>query len=286
MKKFLLFTLLIIGAVECSAQQAFLFRIKLLPKHNYASSVHTSMDMQMTVFGTEQQMKEMEKQGVKQPITISNISDMNMNIVTGIVSDQNVFPFTLKYADFASKMLINGEEKKSENPLAGKAIYGHTTLEGRSTIDSIPGKSLDDNLKAAITSMINSLQSLVKFPDKPLNIGESFSQEVPLTIPVAGINMQMTIKIVFKLTSVTNNLATFDLAEILTFDMKINKEGIDFTGNGSGKGAGKLIYSIKDNYPINMDQAIDFSFGMEAKDTKFAAKAKSVTMHKTVVTSN
>jgi hypothetical protein len=286
MKKLLFSILLLIGAAQCRAQQTFLFRIKLLPKHSYASTVHTSMDMQMTVSGTEQQMKEMEKQGIKQPITITNSSDRNQNIVTGSVSDKNEFPFTLKYASFTSKMLINGEKKESENPLTGKIIYGHTNVEGRSEIDSIPGKSVSENLKTTITLMVNSLQGLVKFPDKPLNIGESFSQDIPLNIPIAGINMQMTVKIIYKLTSVANNMANFDLDETLVFDMKIKKDNVDFIGSGSGKGSGKLIYSIKDNYPVNMDQALDFNFTMDATDMKFAAKAKSVASHTTVVTSN
>jgi hypothetical protein len=286
MKKLLFSTLFLIGALQCHAQQTFLFRIKFLPKHNYASTVHTSMDMQMTMSGTEQQMKEMEKQGVKQPITITSISDKNLNIITGSVSDQNVFPFKLKYVAFTSKMLINGEEKKDESPLTGNVIYGHTNLEGKSNIDSIPGKIINENLKNAITLMVNSLQGLVKFPDKPLNVGESFSQDIPLTIPVAGINMQMTIKINFKLISVTDNMANFDLDETLVFDMKTNEENVNFIGRGSGKGSGKLIYSIKDNYPVNMDQALDFNFNIDTKDMKIDAKAKSLASHKTIVTNN
>lgn len=109
--------------------------------------------------------------------------------------------------------------------------------------------------------MVNKMMDGVKFPDKPMTVGESFTQDMPFPIPMLGADSKIAIKCIYKLTDVKGNLAYFDVA--LTFDMNLDKTsaGNNLSLKGTGRGNGKMIYAIDKNFAVgnksNLDMQMD-----------------------------
>lgn len=286
MKKALSLILLFFIAVQIDAQQTSLFKIKYLPDHAYKMNIAMNMTMVMDVSGDSAKMNKVKDKGIKLPMTMVSATDMNLNIKTGSVNAKVLFPIIFKYSDITSKQTINDEETSSPpNPLIGQSIYGECTSEGKIQVDSIPGKAMNDQLKSTLASVIDNLSKQVQFPEKPLNIGETFIQEVPLNLPIAGLNMKFIVKIIYKLTKVENNFAFFDLDESLLLDMSGQKDSIAMTASGAGKGEGKLVYDISQNFATTISTNLDFEIKMLIENMTMNCTAKITSINKTIISS-
>ncbi len=285
MKKLALIFAITLAAITVKAQKPVLFKLKFLPEHEYKANMKMAMDMQMKVTAAKDpKSKKAESQLMNSKIDMA----MKFDIKTGAVVPANTFPVITKYEDMTMKMVMNDKEMpmSNKNPLAGQVIYGNSDLNGKFQIDSISGMGTNEQLKAAMAQMINKLQGQVVFPEHPLNIGESFTQEMPINIPAGSLNLDMKAKMIYKLISINTNLAYFDTDITMSFgaDMPANG-GMKMIGAGSGKG--KMIYNIGENYFNSMTQNIDMSYNMAlGKKGKMDTKMKMVTDVENVISRN
>ncbi|SHN30398.1 hypothetical protein [Mucilaginibacter sp. OK098] len=281
MKPPLLFILVFLIFGQLKAQQSILFKIKYVPALSYDTNI--SMEMNMT--GDAADMEKIKASGTKMPVTMTTSTKMTTSVQTGTVNAASEFPIIFTFKDIKSTKAVNGTETSSPaNPIIGVKIYGTYTTEGKITLDSIPGKALNESIKTVISSMLSSLINQLRFPEKALSPGESFTQEVPFNLPVAGFNMASTIKIVYKLISIENNSAFFDMDQSMNFDMNMEKDGVKMTGKGIGKGGGKLVYDIAHNFPTTMSNGLDFNYQMQIKTMTMTGKAKITSVHETKIT--
>lgn len=285
MKKNLFFIAFLFITTLIKAQTPLFFKIKYLPDHLYESNI--TMDMNMNVSGGEREMDKIKAKGIKLPMIMNSTKTLDANIKTGAVKTESTFPIEIKYIDLTAKITLNGTEKPSPpSPLIGQTIYGEINSEGKIKVDSLSGKTLDENLKNTLTSVASNLINQTQFPEKALNIGDTFIQEVPFNLPIAGINMQMKIKIIYKLTAVENSSAYFDLDQTLNFDISTKKDSTIMTVKGTGNGEGKLVFSIDNYYPTSMKSSIDFNYQMSVGNMEMTGKAKIISNHQTKISLN
>ena len=113
--------------------------------------------------------------------------------------------------------------------------------------------------------------------------GETFTQESPINLPIAGLNMQFAVKIVYKLTKISNNVAYFDLDESMDPNMSGKKGSVNMTATGTGAGKGSLSYDIAQNYPSILNTNLDFKIKMLIGDLTMNCTAKMSSVNKTEV---
>jgi len=284
MKKALSLAFLCFAAVIVNAQQGVLFKIKYIPNQLYQTETSSTMNMLMNFSGDTAKVNAVKASGVKLPMTMIGTSVMHMEVKSGAVKTGNVFPITFKYSDIKSKQVINDQEKDGPpNPMQGLTIYGGSTIDGQIHVDSISGKTLDEQLKTTITTAIGNLSKQVKFPETPLHVGETFIQETPINLPVGGINLKFVVKIIYKLQGISGNQASFDLDQTLTLDLSGQKDDVSLTASGSGKGSGKMVYDIAKNYPTSLNSDIDFTFKVLIQDLTMDCTAKISAINKTTI---
>ena len=92
-----------------------------------------------------------------------------------------------------------------------------------------------------------------RYPEKRLKIGDEFTVESSLTIPMEKSHVEIAVSTVYKLVSVVNGLANFDITQ----NYAMNQLRMDNSFNGTGGGTGKLTY--------NTDNNMVTSFGMKSK---------------------
>lgn len=273
MKTYIISFFLLFTVTYGFAQKSVVFKIKYKPSHTYHLSVKTDLNMEMDATGDEASLAEIKK-SAKLPMLITGHNIQDLNIVTENSKADQSFPFTMTMPVTESVMTLNGQKIDTPNPLNGKTIYGTGSAEGKIHVDSVSGKNADEKVKSLVTAIINNISSKIQFPDKPMEIGETFTQEMPMALPIPGFsNIQMNIKIVYKLLSVDNDSANFDIDQFMAMDLKTTQNGVEMTIGGQGKGTGKLVYSIKNNYMTSMSSNLNFNVSFVMQGITFKAKA-------------
>jgi hypothetical protein len=188
------------------------------------------------------------------------------------------------YNHVSSKTSRNGEEiPAGANQLDGANVFAQCTMDGKIQVDSILGKTISDATKNALSASLNALTNNLHFPDNPMKIGDTFTQEVPFNLPIPGVTALFMIKVVYKLSSIDNGIASFDLIENLDMNIsdKSNNTGIEL--NGTGTGNGKMTYDIKEWIATNTSSDMKITYIMKMGPLTFNGESAASTTNTTVV---
>jgi len=147
-------------------------------------------------------------------------------------------------------------------------MYCKVTADGKLSVDSVAGKKLDDATRNSMITVINDVQNGLKFPDHPMRVGDTFTQESPFDMPLPGMagsqGNKATVKIIYKLLSITNNIAAFNLDEALAVNTDQAAQNQTVQVKVSGTGTGILTYDIKKQFftTMNNNLNLDFDIGL------------------------
>ena len=147
--------------------------------------------------------------------------------------------------------------------IAGKSItlVAHITPDTQVHIDSAMGKKLDDSTEKKMQQMMSMLQKQIKFPEKALKPGDTFTESAPIgNIPIkGGSDVKAEASVTYKLVSISDGKAYFDMIPHFSMSFGMKTLSVNLTGEGTGK----MVYSIKDNFPLSKDAI----FNMKVKVT-------------------
>jgi len=264
MKKIILFGLMALGFGQANAQDAVLFKMQQMPNHKYTSEIGMGMDIHVNMTGNQAILDKLKAKGVTMPVAVKlNISG-NMNMSTGKAAADNSFPVMVALGLQDLSIDFNGQKIE---PLKGKDIdvkvFGHNEADGTMVADSSFVNGKKDTARSS-SNMLSAFKKQVKFPDHPLKVGDSFTHEAPINLPSTtklGINATKTlVKTTYKLISIADGKAYFDVAQDLDIEMTIKGLNASITGGGTGK----LVYSIKDSYPLSLDNTVNMKLKVTA----------------------
>ena len=274
MKKATYLIVLLALSITVKAQKSAQFNFRYLPKHQNKLNMKMDMGMNMDLGGDSAQIAKLKAEGAP----ANMVMDMNMNAVTTMITgtpkaDKN-FPFTMTYSDFTTKMKMNGTEMNTPSAnINGKSISGECDAAGNLHVDTV-GLNVDPKINASVMEMMNKMQKQIKFPDKPLAIGESFTQEIPLNMPITGMNMDLKMKTSYTLTAIKEGKGYFDMVVTMNFGMDADRTGANVNGKGTAKGTGKVVFDIAQHYPVSMISDIDMDLVMSVNPQKINMKMK------------
>ena len=193
---------------------------------------------------------------------------------TGNMNDDGNFPFEMEY------VTSNRTSGKKIVP-DGTIFYGIGDSKGMPKLDSISADGLTEDHKQLLLTTIESTFSQVKFPDKKIKIGETFVQEMPLSIPVADVNLDMAITSTYKLISIKEGFAFFDIS----IDFSLLSEITKYTIKATGTGNGSIKYDLKNNffieYKTTTEMKMNFDVGSFVMDmTVISYMDQNTTLYK------
>jgi hypothetical protein len=254
MKKLLYLPLLFL-AINVSAQSKILFKIKYLPGKIYAGTTTLALTGHATVSGNDTVLKKLQSQGITQPIALNMSMKMEGNTQTGQKVADGSFPLTVGYKVDELAVTVNGKAIPIPADKMGKSmsIYGHADADGQLKADSVGGSKMKDTSQAHIAQMMNMIQKNIKFPDKPMRIGETFTQDTPIDLPIAGSNISASSKVVYTLVSINEGNANFDMTMSMDMSVPVHGSTIHITGSGSGK----MVYNVKNSFPTTYTTSIN-----------------------------
>ncbi len=244
MKKFLAAILITAASHFCYAQDVN-FKVQYLPNHIYNLSGSITMNLNTDLSKVPQIADQLTKQGISEPINAVMVMELTGAINTGTASADKTFPFTMNVNMPSMTVNVNGKQMPIPMPKASATnIFGHISAEGRMSVDSLNGKKIPDSVAQKTLGMMNNMFKMVKFPDHPMKIGESFTQQIPFDIPMLS-GLSNNIATTYKLVSIDGNKANFDVTQDMNMHMDVKgKVNINLTGGGTGK----MVYDISNNF--------------------------------------
>lgn len=262
MKKICLLALLCVSFCQLKAQNSVVFKVKYLPNHNYHLVAGIGIKANVNINGDQQTIDKISKMGIKSPVAADIAVNIDGNTVSGTAAADNSFPLNIDYNVANIKLNFNGKDVPV--PMGNKhnaKIYAHVGSDGQIKIDSADGKKVNDTTERKMQQMLNMMQSSVKFPAKPMKPGESFTQHMPINIPVKDKgNVKADASATYKLISISGDLANFTFTSTLTMNFKGEKVAMDISGNGDGT----MVYSIKNNFPVSKDGTFNIKLKLTA----------------------
>jgi hypothetical protein len=238
------------------------FKAGYSPETTYNQITSNASDYEVLYAGSEKFLENLKQNGVVNPTKIKNNFNLETLSKTGKSDKSGNFPITIEYL---KSIDVNG---KTIIP-NGTLLYGKTSSSTMPEMDSIVSKGMEESFKNIIFQTVKSTFSQLVMPQKKLKIGESFVQESPLTLPIAGINIEMQITTTYNLKSMNSKNAFFDITQTYTMKMSDSR----FETNGAGLGKGDLIYDIPNHFITENTLVMDFN--LDLKSTYFTLQLKS-----------
>jgi len=265
MKKTFLLAIVLLAAFAVKAQQQVQFKIKLQPNRIYKITGGINLNATANLSGDPEALNKLKQQGMTQPLNMVMTLEMAGTGKTGAINAEKKFPINYQYEPAKISGNLNGKELPIPAKKTGVSVQGFVDENGKITLDSLNNQKLNDSVTRAMAmKMMSTIQSKISFPDKPMKVGDSFTQSVPFNIPAGGSNLDINVSITYKLINIQGNTANFDLIQAV--DMKLDVKGAKI--NISGTGTGKLVYDIGENYPTTMTGDMTMKFNLDTEKLK------------------
>ena len=260
MRKLVLVGILVLMSVSIWSQEGFQFEIKVKPNTTYTTQVESSTDGIIDIIADDTILEQMKASGMETPMTMQQQSNITMVSQTSTKNSDGNIAAIMTYEKVKSDIVVNGKAMNQPSPLDSMQIMGKFNSENKFEVDSIVGSSLNDQLRSTIAQTMETVQKQIDFPEEKIYVGDTFTNEIPMSIPMQGMNpMEIVVNTVYTLKKVENNIAYFDLTQALTLDTE--QEAMKMSATGSGTGS--CEYSIKDKWLVKYESDLPMNLSLE-----------------------
>jgi hypothetical protein len=270
-----IFSVLLISAAFnfCHAQSVN-FKIKYLPNHTYQLSGNSQITINTDLSSVPQIANALSAQGITEPVNAVANMQMQSTTTTGAIAADGTTPFNMGFSLPSIAVNVNGKQIPipMNAAMSNVKMYGHVGTDGKMNVDSLNGKKVADSAAVKALSMMNNMFKMINFPDHPLQPGDTFTQEMPLSLPVGGKGFDINIKITYKLISTDGAKANFDIVQDINMQMNIkDKANVSVIGGGTGK----MVYDIANNFPSYFSSSADMKVNVKASGMDINANVTS-----------
>ncbi len=273
MVKKLNFILLVLISISSFAQESVVFEAKFNPNKKYKNQLKTTSQIEVKLDANKILLDIMESQGAEFPIITKSETNMVSDIVTQDFDENGELPAVIQYEKMISTTTVNGKKTLDIKPESDIKILGKYDVENKFKVDTIVGEKVSKQVKYILKATLENVQQTINFPEKPMRIGESFTSEKPMSIPIKdGIDpISIIINTKYLLTEIIGDKAFFNVKQAIELDM--DQGYLKVAANGTG--TGKLEFDVKQNYltkynyelPMDMTIKLNEQMKMEMKST-------------------
>jgi hypothetical protein len=230
-----LFLLIICSVLK--AQDSVSFTMHYLPEHRYTQSSLQKMSMRIEYSGSDSVLNALKENGMPNPVINDYEVTMKTVTTTGKLNEQKKMPITMEFTQ------ANNQKGTVIIP-KGTKMVGSVEENKMPVFNSIESKDMDESTKETFLKTFQNTLAQIPLPDKKMIAGDEFSQNIPISLPVGSVTLKMDIHTTYKLISVTDKLANFDI----TMKCTLNYE--EFSATGGGTGDGIMTFSREKGYPL------------------------------------
>ena len=168
-------------------------------------------------------------------------------------------PIKYSFIKAQTKTRIQNKTIVKKSPLNGISVEGYYIDESKfvPTPNCLDG--LSDSIKQSIFKSVSESQNQILFPAEQLKIGDKFTRNKSVQIPVSGLKpINCIISTEFTLVDTISRVAHFSINQNINQDSSKSNPSIDFNGVGSGD----ILFDKEDSFIISqiINNAISVKF--------------------------
>lgn len=254
-------------------QDSLSLRIIYRPETSYNYSSEQTLKTVITYSGKEKSLRELKNRGINNPTIFNKKSATEALIKTGKLNEDNHdFPVKVEYA---SVITSNGTQ----------ATPVKATFHGKCGMDSIPvfdvaaANGLDKQSKMILLESWQKSFTQRSFSGQKLKIGEELVTKNPSFIPMEGSEIEMIVTTTYKLISIKNSIADFDISQQYALNPKL----MDNSFHGTVTGKGHLVYDMDHSIAMNYTLDTEMELTKKLDSFEFNLKTNSHMVQKTSI---
>ncbi len=262
MKKSALFIFVSLCALTAAAQKTVTFKVAFKPKTVYTQNMTQTATNNISYKASEEILGMLEAQGVTNP-TITDNKTTSMSVTTTGKLTGTEIPLTTKMS------LDAGTPEKiiPDNTM----LYGRVKQDGLPVFDSIQAPGMNAQLKEIFIKTTQATLAQIIIPEHKVKVGQAFTVNTPLSIPVGPAMMNINDAATYKLIKVEGTKAHFDVNHAYTIDTDVNGQPI----KGSGTGTGKLVHDLANNFILKQDATMTMQMGFDTNGITMDIKSNT-----------
>lgn len=246
--------LLIVLPLLSVAQGGVELKINYEPETEYRQLMITKTNSIINYSGSMEVLNYLKEVGVENPTELEQVIIVETLFSTGEEDSNGYFPLEIEY--------INSDNGQGEKIVPdGTKIFGTGSVNEKPTFNSVFSPDLDEEFKQILLESVQNLINQIDFPEKYLEIGESFELITPLTFPLAEVSIDMIITTNYKLSSIENEIANFEIIQHIS----MISEFLQYQAFATGQGKGHMSYDISfkniSELEIENEMTLNVDFG-------------------------
>ena len=269
--------LILLVQLSCSnpPQDSVTLKIQFKPGTKYRQTTERTSQTVIKYDGSAISLQRLRARGIQNP-TITSKKFLKESIFkAGKSTDGINFPFSVE--------VIKAESSDGKKDLSEGAVFHGLCSMGKMPIfDSVTSDGLDSKSKVALLQTLQNSFSQLSFPEKKLKIGEQFSVEYPLSIPMEGSTIEMVVTTQYKLVRISNGTAGFDVSQQYVMSPTV----LNNSFKGTGTGTGQLIYDIANNLALKNTLDTEIEINKKLDSFEFNLKTKGGFIQSTSIEAN
>lgn len=274
-KSISLFLFVLIINTVC-AQESVKLELRFKPNKIYKIITEVNSDNCLNFEGDSLFLEKIKSNGIQIPLKGVSIQNIENKFETGNLETDKSMKVFMKVEKYEVKSSMNGLELKdtSKNFLKNLSIEGMYRPDNSISNVITSGEGVPEYLKTFLAQMMSEMLNKIKFPENPVKIGESFSQEVPLKFPIPDVGtLNMKILNKYLLDKIEDGNSYFNIFSTI----EVSQNDPKFTVEASGAGGGVFIYNIKEEFYSVYDLDMDKEMKMGVNGFTVVVKGNSKT---------
>ncbi len=252
MKALLLATIFM--AFQAQAAESIVLEVKRLENRDYNTVTTTITSNEFNIKAPKETMDQFEASGVKLPLTVKQEQTVVNTLKTSAARDNGDIPFT---GTLETKAKVESSAKQANQSTQKRFELAGAYREGVLAIDSVKGDGVTPELEDAIKKALVKVMQSVQYSKDPIKVGDTFSQAVPVSIPMQGAApVQMLMTTHYTLKSIKGKQANFDIKQEYGLAPGATSSAVTINGSGTGTmlydGALYEVTSMATNSTMNM----------------------------------
>jgi len=216
------------------ASDGLLLRVQYQPETKYLISTIRGTETTIYYSGQEIAMQKLKSMNVQNPTIRNARTKTETLLLTEKKLTGNKLPVSLKYLKTTD---LNGNTEIPD----GTMVFGEILNDQPPVFIAVASNIFNRDQQKQLLEIVNSSFDQFKFPEKKLKRGEEFSIDNPVTMPMEGSVINTIITTTYRLISITNGIAEFDIIQSYAMTPQL----MDNSFIGSGFGKGNLSFDIE-----------------------------------------
>lgn len=267
--KNLIILILIILLAACSGSQQpkdnrLFFSVKIKPEQQYNITTQNSYSTEVRYEGKEKAMNKLRSMGIKNPNKMSRHSQSEMILRTEKLLDNTFIPVKLE-------LVKNSGTDAISNLVQGIIVNGESKNGGVPQFTSIATEKPAQIDEELFLQGIQNNFARLNLPENRLNIGDQFTVESTVTIPMEKSHVEIAVSTIYKLISVEGDIANFEISQ----NYQMNQLRMDNSFAGVGEGSGKLMYNATKNMINSFEMKSRLEINKKLENFLFILKTES-----------